>query len=405
MNRSPYPSLLSGVPRVPRDPILGLTELFNADPNLRKVNLGVGVYADDAGQVPVLACVREAEQRFARTSAPHTYLPIDGLPAYDQAVQAFVFGAHSEARLENRIVTVQTPGGTGALKVGADFLRRFAPDAQVWISEPSWENHRALFEGAGFIVNTYPYYDASTRGLDFKAMLDAINTMPPGSIVVLHACCHNPTGVDLDFDQWTQVISAVRGRRLTPFLDLAYQGFGEGIDADAGAVRRFADSGAPVLVAHSLSKSLSLYGERIGTLSLVADSTEEAERVLTQLKRTVRTSYSSPPSYGSKLATTVFTTPELRVLWETELDAMRDRIRDVRRQWVERLRARAPRHDFDFVLKQCGMFSYSGLGRDHVTRLREQYSIYAVDTGRICMAALNSTNIDYVVDSIASVVG
>ena len=404
MNAPLSPSLLSDVPLAPRDPILGITELFNADKNPAKVNLGVGVYCDDSGKLPVLECVRTAEQQLAQTAAPRGYLPIDGLAVYDKAVQELVFGASSAARTENRIVTVQALGGTGGLKVGADFLKRIAPSAQVWISDPSWENHRALFESAGFTVNSYAYYDAATHGLDFKGMLAALNAMPAGAIVVLHACCHNPTGVDLDAKQWEQVIGVVKARKLTPFLDMAYQGFGAGIDADAAAVRQFADAGGPVFVSTSFSKSLSLYGERIGALSVVASSAEEAQRVLSQLKRNVRTNYSNPPTHGGKVAAAVLTTPELRALWEKELGEMRDRIRDMRRQFVEKLKARAPGHDFSFVMQQRGMFSYSGLTREQVTKLREQYSIYAVDTGRICVAALNSRNIDYVVDSIARVI-
>ncbi len=405
MNAPLSSSLLTDVPLAPRDPILGITELFNADKNPAKVNLGVGVYCDDSGKLPVLDCVRTAEQQLAQTATPRGYLPIDGLAVYDKAVQELVFGASSIARTENRIVTVQALGGTGGLKVGADFLKRIAPSAQIWISDPSWENHRALFESAGFTVNTYAYYDAATHGLDFKGMLDALNTMPAGAIVVLHACCHNPTGADLDAKQWEQVITVVKARKLMPFLDMAYQGFGAGIDADAAAVRQFADAGGPVFVSTSFSKSLSLYGERIGALSVVASSAEEAQRVLSQLKRDVRTNYSNPPTHGGKVAAAVLTAPELRTLWEKELGGMRDRIRDMRRQFVEKLKARAPAHDFSFVMQQRGMFSYSGLTKEQVTKLREHYSVYAVETGRICVAALNSRNIDYVVDSIARVIG
>jgi len=405
MNAPLHPSLLSAVPLAPRDPILGITELFNADKNPAKVNLGVGVYCDDTGKLPVLECVRAAEQQLAQTASPRGYLPIDGLPAYDKAVQELVFGAGSPALKDNRVVTVQALGGTGGLKLGADFLRRISPAAQVWISDPSWENHRALFEGAGFAVNNYAYYDAVSHGLNFKGMLDALNAMPAGAIVVLHACCHNPTGVDLNAEQWGRVLDTVKARGLIPFLDMAYQGFAEGIDSDAVAVRRFAEAGGPVFVSSSFSKSLSLYGERIGALSVVADNADEAQRVLSQLKRTVRTNYSNPPTHGGKVAAAVLGSPELRVLWEKELGGMRDRIRDMRRQFVEKLKTRSPHHDFGFVMQQRGMFSYSGLGKDQVTKLREQYSVYAVDTGRICVAALNTKNIDYVVDSIGRVLG
>jgi aromatic-amino-acid transaminase len=396
---------LAAVRMAPRDPILGVTETFNADKNPNKVNLGVGVYYDDNGNVPLLECVRRAEAQLAEKSAPRSYLPIDGLPAYDRAVQALVFGADSAAARENRVVTVQALGGTGGLKIGADFLRRIAPDSQVWISEPSWENHRALFESAGFTVNTYPYYNPSSRGVDFAGMIATLRALPPASIMVLHACCHNPTGVDLAAEQWTAVIEAVVARGLIPFVDIAYQGFDEGIDADGEVVRRFAQAGGPVFVSNSFSKSFSLYGERVGALSVVTGSGDEAARVLSQLKRTVRTNYSSPPTHGGQIVAAVLTTPELRALWEKELGQMRERIRDMRRQLVEKLRARAPRADFGFVMRQRGMFSYSGLSKSQVARLREEFSVYVLDSGRICVAALNSRNIDYVTDAVARGIG
>jgi aromatic-amino-acid transaminase len=396
-------SLLAAIEMAPRDPILGVTEAYNADTNPDKVNLGVGVYTDDTGKVPVLQCVRRAEELLAASALPRNYLPIDGLQAYDQAVQALVFGAGHEAVAGKRVVTVQTLGGTGGLKVGADFLRRLNAGAQVWISDPSWENHRALFEYAGFTVNTYPYYDAATHGLDFDAMMAALRKLPPRSIVVLHACCHNPTGVDLDAAQWESVLEAVNARELVPFLDIAYQGFAEGIEEDAAAVRRFAAACPAVLVSSSFSKSLSLYGERAGALSIVTQSADEAARTLSQLKRVIRTNYSNPPTGGAKMATTVLTTPELRELWEQELGAMRDRIKIMRRQLVEKIRARRADFDFSFIVGQRGMFSYSGLNKEQVRRLREEYSIYAIDSGRICVAALNTRNIDYVAKAVASV--
>jgi len=405
MNAPHAPSLLAGIEMAPRDPILGLTEAFNLDRNPRKVNLGVGVYYDDDGQVPVLECVRRAERQILERPTPRSYLPIDGLPAYDRAVRELVFGADSSAHKEGLIVTVQALGGTGGLKVGADFLRRIAPTAEAWISDPSWENHRGLFENAGFTVRTYPYYDAKTHGLDFDGMIGAIRAMPAGSIVVLHACCHNPTGVDLGLDQWKTVIEEVRSRGLIPFLDIAYQGFGEGLDADGAAVRSFVRAGIPVLVSSSFSKSLSLYGERVGSLSVVVQSGDEAERVLSQLKRVVRTNYSNPPTYGGRVVATVLTTPELRSLWERELGHMRERIREMRRQLVEKLRARVPNADFSFVERQRGMFSYSGLSRAQVVRLREEFAVYMIESGRICVAALNTKNIDYVADCVARVIG
>ena len=395
-------SLFSAIEMAPRDPILGITEAFNADQNPAKINLGVGVYYDDNGKVPLLACVRKAEAILIEQASPRTYLPIEGLAAYDKAVQELVFGADSAVIQERRAVTVQAIGGTGALKIGADFLQRFAPGAQVYISDPSWENHRALFESAGFTVHNYAYYDAATRGVNFEGMLAALKAMPAGAIVVLHACCHNPTGADLTQDQWDRVIAAVQAGNLVPFLDMAYQGFANGIDEDGAVVRRFAATGMAMLVSNSFSKSFSLYGERVGALSIVATTSEEATRVLSQLKRVVRTNYSNPPTHGGKVVATVLATPELRKLWEEELAGMRVRIREMRGAMVEKLKAKAPGHDFEFVRQQVGMFSYSGLTKEQVGKLRDE-SIYAVDTGRICVAALNSTNIDRVVDAIAKV--
>ena len=396
-------SILADVELAPRDPIFGLTEAYHADPNPRKVNLGVGVYYDDDGKVPVLECVRRAGRALAEQAAPRNYLPIEGLPAYDRAVRGLVFGAEAAASDAGRIVTVQTLGGTGALKVAADFLKRIDPRAQAWISDPSWENHRALFEAAGYEVKAYPYYDAASHGLDFNAMLGALEALPAGTVVVLHGCCHNPTGVDLEPEQWTRVVQVVRARGLVPIIDIAYQGFAEGVEADGAVVRRFADAYAPVFVTTSFSKSFSLYGERVGALSVVTGSPDEAARVLSQMKRVVRTSYSNPPTHGSQIVATVLTTPELRDLWEQELGAMRERIKSMRRALVEKVRARAPDLDLGFVLRQRGLFSYSGLSRDAVLRLRQEYSIYALESGRICVAALNSGNIDYVAEAIAEV--
>lgn len=398
-------SLLAGVQMAPRDPILGVTEAYVADANPNKVNLGVGVYTGDDGKVPLLECVRRAERLRVEQSPAHGYLPIDGLAAYDRAVQRLVFGPESAALKDGRIVTVQTLGGTGALKVGADFLRRLAPDAPAWISEPSWENHRALFENAGFTVKAYPYYDAGAHGVNFAGMLGALEAMTPGSVVVLHSCCHNPTGVDLTREQWHQVLAVVKARGLVPFLDLAYQGFGDGLEADGYAVHLFAEAYTPVLVASSFSKSFSLYGERIGALSVLGASRDEAARVLSQLKRLIRTNYSNPPTHGGYIVATVLADAELRALWERELGQMRDRIKAMRRQLVDKIQARVPGADFGFVLAQRGMFSYSGLTKAQVGRLREEFSIYAIDTGRVCVAALNTRNIDYVADAIAKVIG
>ena len=400
---SPAPaSIFSAIAMAPRDPILGITEAFNADTNPAKINLGVGVYYDDNGKVPLLECVQKAEAKLMEQPTPRTYLPIEGLGAYDKAVQELVFGADSAVIQEKRAVTVQALGGTGALKIGADFLKRFSPESQVYISDPSWENHRALFESAGFTVNNYAYYDPATHGVNFEGMLASLKAMPEGAVVVLHACCHNPTGAELNADQWGQVIQVVRENRLIPFLDMAYQGFGDGIAEDGAVVRRFVDTAGPLLVSNSFSKSFSLYGERVGALSVVASTAEEAARLLSQLKRVVRTNYSNPPTHGGKVVATVLSTPELRQLWEDELAGMRVRIKQMRDELVKKLAEKAPGSDFEFVREQVGMFSYSGLTKEQVEKLRAE-SIYAVDTGRICVAALNSKNIDRVVDAIAKV--
>jgi aromatic-amino-acid transaminase len=396
-------SLLASVEMAPGDPILGITETFNADPNPRKVNLGVGVYVDDTGKVPVLECVRRAETRLAEDARSCSYLPIDGLAAYDNAARDLLFGASNLALRDNRVVTVQSIGGTGALKVGADLLRRIDPSAEVWISDPSWENHRALFEYAGFTVHSYPYYDATSRGCNFAAMIDTIGCLKAGSIVVLHACCHNPTGVDLSPAQWERVVEIVSGRGLIPFLDIAYQGFGDGLDADAYAVRRFTQACPALFAASSFSKSLSLYGERVGALHVVTKNSEEAKRVLSQLKRVIRTNYSSPPTHGSQVSTMVLTDPQLRTLWEHELGNMRDRIKLMRRQLVEKIREQRADFDLSYFVDQRGMFSYSGLTPNQVHRLRDEYSIYAIESGRICVAALSTKNIDYVASAIAQV--
>ena len=400
MNAPHSPSPLAAVPMAPSDPILGVTEAYHADQNPKKVNLGVGVYTDDNGKIPLLECVRHAESERLKTSPHRGYLPIDGLAAYDRAVQSLVFGKEDKS-----IVTVQALGGTGGLKIGADFLRRVAPDSAVWISEPSWENHRQIFEAAGFTVKSYAYYDPATKGLEVEGMKRALSALPAGAIVVLHACCHNPTGVDLTRENWSPVLEIVRSRSLVPFLDLAYQGFGDGLEADAYAARLFTEAMTPVFLASSFSKSFSLYGERVGALSVVTASPDEAARVLSNLKRVVRATYSNPPTHGSEIVATVLTNPQLSALWNRELAAMCERIKAMRQRLVDNIQARVPGADFRFMLKQRGMFSYSGLSKEQVRRLRAENSIYAIDTGRICVAALTTKNVDYVADAIARVIG
>ena len=396
-------SVFAAVEMAPRDPILGLTEAFNADTRATKVNLGVGVYLDDSGKIPLLGAVRTAEKARLEALPPRGYQPIDGPVAYNQAVQRLLFGEDSALLKEGRVLTIEALGGTGALKVGADYLRRLLPDATVFISDPSWENHRALFEYAGFAVQTYPYYDSLTRGVNFDAMIAGLNALPAGSIVVLHACCHNPTGADLDAAQWGAVIDVIGARGLVAFVDMAYQGFADGISEDALALDLFVASGLQFLVASSFSKSFSLYGERVGALSVVTANRDESARVMSQIKRIVRTNYSSPPTHGGSVVAAVLASPELRRVWEGELAEMRARILAIRASLVDKLEGRGGAQDFAFIARQRGMFSYTGLSVEQVDRLREEYGIYAVSTGRICVAALNTRNIDYVAEAIAGV--
>ncbi len=402
MNYSLTLRLLSSVTMAPRDPILGVTEAYNQSTHPDKINLGVGVYYDDCGKVPLLDCVRAAEATLQLEPKPHAYLPIDGLTTYNKAVVGLLF-SDCAALTERRVVTLQTAGGTGALKIGADFFKRFFPDAEVWISNPSWENHAALFEAAGFIVNHYPYYDATANGIDFAAMLQALEQIPSGNIVLLHACCHNPTGLDLNEVQWEHVLGVISRRGLIPFLDMAYQGFGAGLAEDGKVVRRFADSGLTVFVSSTFSKSFSLYGERIGALSVVAADPGEAARLESQLKRTIRTNYSSPPEHGARLVATVLGSAPLRSTWEQELATMRERIRHTRCDLRLRLEALVPGRDFSFLTRHSGLFSYTGLSKEQVQRLREEFAIYMLDTGRICVAAVNSGNIERVARALATV--
>jgi aromatic-amino-acid transaminase len=396
-------SMFTAVEMAPRDPILGLNEQFAADSNSNKVNLGVGVYYDDNGKLPLLRCVQAVEEDMIKAPKARGYLPIDGIAAYDEAVKNLVFGTGSEPVKSGRVATIQGIGGTGGLKVGADFLKKLNPKAKVLISNPSWENHRALFTNAGFVVEEYPYYDAAKRGIDFDGMLSALNAAPAGTVVVLHACCHNPTGYDIRSDQWDQVVAAVKEKQLVAFLDMAYQGFGYGIQEDGAAIGKFVAAGLSFFVSTSFSKSFSLYGERVGALSVLCEDKEEAGRVLSQLKIAIRTNYSNPPTHGGAVVATVLGTPELRTLWEKELGEMRDRIKLMRHKLVDGLAAAGVKQDMHFITDQIGMFSYSGLSKDQMVRLRQEFGVYGTDTGRMCVAALNSKNIDYVCQSIAKV--
>ncbi|NIK40797.1 aromatic-amino-acid transaminase [Xanthomonas arboricola] len=396
-------SFFANVEQVPGDPILGLTEAYNADSRPNKVNLGVGIYYDENGRIPLLRAVHKIEQQLALDAKPRGYLPIDGLAAYDKATQELLFGTESALLASGRVATSQTVGGSGALRVGADLLKKLLPTATIAISNPSWENHRAVFGAAGFEVVDYTYFDAASHGLNFDGMLADLAKLEPGTVVLLHACCHNPTGADLTKEQWKQVAGLLKERKLFPFVDIAYQGFDKGIEADAYAVRLLAAEGIDsYVVASSYSKSFSLYGERVGALSVVSATAAEAKAVQSQVKRIIRTIYSSPSTHGAALVAGVLTSPELRDLWEQELTEMRERIHALRAGLVAKL-ATLGAPEFDFIQRQAGMFSYSGLTRTQVDRLREEFAIYAVGTGRICVAALSQRNLDYVAQAVATV--
>ena len=396
-------TLFSSVELAPKDPIFGITEAYTADNNPDKVNLGVGVYYTDEGKVPVLKAVIEAEAMHVAKRTPRSYVPIEGLKIYNSEVQKLLFGADSTLIKEGLVVTAECLGGTGALRVGADFIKRLEPHVPAAISAPTWENHRGIFESANFKILEYTYFDSTTRGVDFAGMVKSLESFPPRTVVVLHACCHNPTGADLTIEQWQQLVTLFKARDLIPFLDIAYQGFAGGIEEDGIAVRLFADSGMSFFVSSSFSKSFSLYGERVGALSIVTQSRDESVRVLSQLKRVIRTNYSNPPTHGGAVVAAILSTPELRKMWEDELAEMRLRIKNMRAQLVAKLKAAGVKQDFDFIQAQRGMFSYSGLSPDQVSRLQVEDSIYALSTGRICIAAINTKNIDKVAQAIAKV--
>lgn len=385
------------------DPILTLNEDFQKDARQGKINLSIGIYFDDAGKLPVMGAVREAESALLANVGAKPYLPMSGAPDYRQAVQHLLFGAQHEAVTSGRIATIQTIGGSGALKVGGDFLKRYFPGSQVWVSDPTWDNHRAMFEGAGFTVNTYPYYDAATGGLKFDAMLSAIDALPAKSIVLLHACCHNPTGVDLTQTQWTALTAVIKARDLLPFLDIAYQGFGDGIEEDAFALRALADAGVSFFVANSFSKSFSLYGERVGGLSVVCPTKFEASLVLGQLMACVRRNYSSPPTHGARIVAQVLGTPALHAAWSDELGAMRQRIKLMRQRLYDGVVARLPGRDVRYFIDQRGMFSYTGLSAAQADTLREVHGVYVLRSGRMCAAGLNAGNVDRVAEAVAAV--
>jgi aromatic-amino-acid transaminase len=385
------------------DPILTLNENFQKDPREGKINLSIGIYFDDAGRIPVMACVKEAEARIAAQVGPKPYLPMEGLAAFRSGVQTLLFGAGHPALADQRVTTIQTVGSSGGLKVGADFIARWFPGSGIWVSDPTWDNHKAVFEGAGLTVGSYPYYDAATGGLRFDAMCQALRALPARSVVLLHACCHNPTGVDLTRAQWDALIPLLQERGLIAFLDLAYQGFGDSVDDDAYAVRALAASGLSFFVANSFSKSLSVYGERCGALSVVCPDAAQAELVLGQLKATVRRNYSNPPLHAGLLVATILNTPELHAMWVEELNGMRVRIQAMRQRLHAVVSAKVPGRDFSYFLTQRGMFSYTGLSAAQVDRLRDEFGVYLVRSGRMCVAGLNTGNVERTAEAMAAV--
>ncbi|WP_165746761.1 aromatic amino acid transaminase [Klebsiella aerogenes] len=386
------------------DPILSLMERFKEDPRSDKVNLSIGLYYNEDGIIPQLQAVADAEARLnAQPHGASLYLPMEGLNSYRHAIAPLLFGADHPVLKQNRVASIQTLGGSGALKVGADFLKRYFPQSRVWVSDPTWENHIAIFEGAGFEVSTYPWFDDETNGVRFEAFLAKLQTLPERDIVLLHPCCHNPTGADLSNAQWDEVVKVLKARNLIPFLDIAYQGFDAGMEDDAYAIRAIASAGLPMLVSNSFSKIFSLYGERVGGLSIVCDDAETAGRVLGQLKATVRRNYSSPPNFGAQVVAAVLNDPALKASWLAEVEAMRTRILAMRQTLVDALKEAVPGKNFDYLLKQRGMFSYTGLSAAQVDRLREEFGVYLIASGRMCVAGLNSRNVQRVAQAFAAV--
>ena len=401
--RKPSPSIFQHIEAYAGDPILSLNEEFQKDPRPNKINLSIGIYFDDDGRIPVLDCVRRAEAQLLEKGGAKPYLPIEGDPDFRRAVQVLLFGAGSPVVAEGRVATLQTVGSSAALKVGADFIKRWFPESGVWVSDPTCDNHRAMFEGAGVKVSSYPYYDPATGGVRFDAMLEALSALPARSVVLLHACCHNPTGVDLTPAQWERLIPVLKARELLPFLDIAYQGYGDGIEEDAFAIRALAAAGVPFFVANSFSKSMSVYGERAGGLSVVCASAAEAALALGQLKATVRRIYSSPTIHAGGIVARIFADPALHASWVRDVDGMRTRIQAMRKSLHEVLSAKLPGRDFGYFLTQRGMFSYTGLSAAQVDRLREEFGVYLIRSGRICVAGLNTRNVEATANAIAAV--
>jgi aspartate/tyrosine/aromatic aminotransferase len=387
----------------PPDAILGLTEAFKKDKNPRKVNLGVGVYKDAGGQTPILGSVKAAEERLLRTENTKNYLPIDGQPEFDRATVELLFGADHQALSEQRTVTAQAPGGTGALRVAADFVFSTLGKRTVWLSDPTWPNHPQVFQAAGLATATYPYFDKQSNGVAFSALLEALQVAPAGDVVVLHGCCHNPTGVDLQPEQWQAIGEVLAARNLLPLVDFAYQGFANGLEEDAAGLHVLAQQCDNMLVASSYSKNFGLYNERVGALTLVAADSSQAEAALSHIKRVARANYSNPPAHGGAIVATVLNDEALRSQWVEEVADMRERINTMRHLFVETLQEKGVERDFSFIARQRGMFSFSGLNADQVKALRERYAIYIVGSGRISVAGMTEENMDYLCSAIAEV--
>lgn len=396
--------MLENVQPAPPDAILGLTDAYKTDSNPKKINLGVGVYQDSDGRTPLLNSVLKAEQRILKTEKSKSYLPIPGAPEYGRLVRELLFGEDAPQIDSGAAVTCQTPGGTGALRVGADFLGKFYPDAQVWLSDPTWANHKGIFSSVGFELKSYPYYDANTHDLDFDGMRTAIERVPAGDIVLLHVCCHNPSGVDIDSDHWRAVAQIAHERGWIPFLDFAYQGFGSGLDQDAAGLRILAEAGVEFVVASSFSKNFSLYYERAGALTLVLSDAEKGAAAFSHLKKTVRTNYSNPPAHGGLIVSSILGDEQLKSEWESEVAEMRSRLTNMRKLFVEKMGEYCPDRDFSFIARQYGMFSFSGLTPKQVAWLRSERSIYIVGSGRINTAGINAANVDYLCESIKSAI-
>lgn len=396
--------MFSKLEMAPPDPILGISEAFKKDPNPKKINLSIGVYCDENGRTPVFQSVKKAEQRILAQEQTKNYVnPNNGTAEYVASVQSMLFGSHHDVVKSGRAVTAHTPGGTGALRVAADFIKAFTPGATIWLSEPTWPNHPSIFEAAGLGIRTYPYYDAELNSLDFEQMIHALREVPSGDYVLLHTCCHNPTGIDPTPEQWREIADVSKASGWTPFFDFAYQGLADGLEEDRAGLLEFVKDDREVFICSSFSKNFGLYNERVGALTLVGASAADVERALSQLKRVIRANYSNPPAHGANIVTTILDDPALHAEWKAEVAAMRQRIAAMRRSFVETLRAKGVRKDFSFLIRQKGMFSFSGLSKDQVRQLRERYSIYVVGSGRINVAGMTPANMDTLCQAIAAV--